>query len=121
MNPTSPANRVWSDERATLMAKSSLRAIGATALVGLFLVACSTTLTASADSVAQTIRDQIARDLGLTVDEVPDVICPSSLEGEIGNAIVCTVVFSDGEEYDVDVTVVSVEGGKVLYDVTSVE
>jgi hypothetical protein len=103
-----------------MMARSTFRAIGATALVGLFLAACSSTPSLSAENVAKTIEETIANDVGVTVDEGPDVTCPSSLEGVIGNSIVCTVAW-DGEEYDVDVTVVSVEGGKVLFDVTDAE
>ena len=111
------------DRGAIMMARSTFRAIGATALVGLFLAACSSTLTAPADSVAQSVRENVARDLGVTVDEAPPVTCPSSLEGVIGNSMVCTVEF-DGEEYDeydLKVTVTSVEDGNVLYDITEAD
>jgi hypothetical protein len=98
------------------MARSTFRAMGATALAGLFLAACSSTVSVSADDLAQSIREDLARDFGVTVDEAPDVTCPGPITGEIGATMTCTYTGFDDEEYGIKATVTSVEGLTVNFE-----
>lgn len=60
-------------------------------------------------SVAQTLADQLGQQPG-------DVDCPDDLKGEVGAVMDCTMTV-DGSTRTMTVTVTSVEGEQVDYDI----
>jgi len=66
----------------------------------------------AASDVEQQIKDKLGGQLG----GVTGVTCPGDLNGEIGAVLSCTVVTGDGTSRTVDVTVTSVEGSQVNFD-----
>ena len=96
------------------MSRSTYVAIGASALAGLFLVACSSSTSLTADQVSEEIRQQLAIQFDENLDDVPAVDCPGSLEGQVGTTMTCTLD-DGGDLYDVYVEVTSVEGSKVNF------
>ncbi len=75
--------------------------------------ACSTTLTVSKDQVAQQINDQLTQQVGQSPDSVT---CPQDLPGQVGATMRCTLT-AGGESYGVTVTVTSVEGTNVKFNI----
>ncbi|HLS79271.1 MAG TPA: DUF4333 domain-containing protein [Nocardia sp.] len=95
-----------------------IRLAGIVALAGLALAGCSVSIGSTtptvkeADlerSVAQTLESQ----LGQPSDEID---CPDDLKGEVGAVLDCTLTV-DGQTSGLTVTVTSVEGDTVNYDV----
>jgi hypothetical protein len=72
----------------------------------------------SADSVAKTIKTEIAKQ----VDQAPkSVDCPDDLKAEVGATTTCKLVAADDSKFDVAVKVTSVKDDKALYSVEVVE
>lgn len=63
----------------------------------------------------QDVEQQISEKFGSEFDQVGDVSCPEDLAAEVDATVTC-VMTGDGQEYDVDVTVTSIDGDKVLFD-----
>jgi hypothetical protein len=85
------------------------------ATVGSLVLALVVTLAgcgkvATNDSVEEQIKAQLGTD---TAD------CPSDLQGEVGKSIVCKATHA-GETFDVKVTVTSVEGDTINFDIERV-
>ncbi len=88
----------------------AVASIAATVLVT--LSACGSSSVSGAD-VAEQVSTQLARQIGQAPD---DVTCPEDLAAEDGATTRCEL--TDGEQtYGVDVTVSSVEGGTVSFDI----
>ncbi len=74
------------------------------------LAGCSASV--PADEIAQQISDEVARQVEQTPD---DVTCPEDLPAEVDAEMTCEL--TDGDNvYDVAVTVTSVDGSDVLFD-----
>ena len=79
----------------------------------LALAACGGTATVSSDDVAQQISDQLAAQVGTAPDSVT---CPGDLAAEVGTTMTCELT-ADGQSLPVTVTVTSVEGSTVNFDI----
>lgn len=94
-----------------------LLAGGAAALAALMtLSGCSTTLTVDDERVEEQIRSNLGPQLPAPIDEVD---CPEDLKGEVGQKIVCTITVQ-GQQRQIDVTVTSVEGSNVNFEMREV-
>jgi hypothetical protein len=88
---------------------------------GLLAAACTVSVgTASISSaeVEQQATEALAESEGIPLEEMPPIECPSDLRAEVGATIVC--VIGDpavGNTYDVTITVETVEGEDVGFDV----
>lgn len=90
-------------------------AVGAAVLLG--LAACSSTSSVSQADVESEIATQWEAQNGAPPDSVS---CPGSLEGTVGKQIQCEI--TSGElVLPVNVTVTSVDGSTVNFDIQSVE
>ncbi len=89
----------------------------------LVLSACSASVsvgtpTVPADEVERQAIEALAEGQGVPLVDMPPMECPSDLPGEVGASIVC--ILGDptaGNTYDVTITVDSVEGDDVGFDV----
>ena len=61
----------------------------------------------------------IAEDVGVPVSEVPPIKCPGDLKGEVGTVMNCDFGPVDGKMGTAKLTVTSVEGSKVGFDVVT--
>lgn len=95
------------------MKRTALKSLGALAVVGLALAGCSTSVTVPADEV----EAQAAASLESQIGFLPTIECTEDLEGEVGTEITCDLFDEDGARYDVIMTVTSVEGTDVEFDV----
>jgi hypothetical protein len=87
------------------------RAVAAgAAAVALVAVLAGCGKVATNDSVEEQIKSQLGTD---TAD------CPSDLKGEVGQSIVCTAT-KGSDKFDVKVTVTSVEGDTINFDIERV-
>ncbi|MEW2402693.1 DUF4333 domain-containing protein [Streptomyces sp. NPDC046862] len=91
------------------------------AVVGTLLVGCSASVNVeksepklSADKLATTVAEKLAATTG---QPKPDISCPEDLTGKVGTTTRCTLTASDGSTLGVTVTVSSVEGGKINFDI----
>jgi hypothetical protein len=98
------------------MPRSKYLAISATAVAGLFLAACSSTGTVSASEVADQVRQQLADQFGLPVEEAPKVTCPGDLDAVVDTRITCSLIGTDAT-YDVAVTVTSVDDERAFFSI----
>ena len=90
---------------------------GAAALATLLTAtACTTTLTVDANKVEDTIQANLGPQINGQVQEVD---CPDDLKGEVGQQMECTMTV-DGQPIKVKVTVTSVEGQNVNFDMETV-
>lgn len=104
-----------------------LQAIFAGGLSVLVLSACSASVSVGtpsvpADEVERQAIEALAEGQGVPLADMPPMECPSDLPGEIGASIVC--ILGDpavGNTYDVTITVDSVEGDDVGFDVQVAE
>jgi hypothetical protein len=104
-----------------------LQAIFAGGLSVLLLSACSASVSVGtpsvpADEVERQAIEALAEGQGVPLADMPPMACPSDLPGEIGASIVC--ILGDpavGNTYDVTITVDSVEGDDVGFDVQVAE
>ena len=87
--------------------RTAARAAAGLALVAV-LAGCGKV--ATSDSVEDQIKSQLGAD---------SADCPSELEGEVGRSIVCRAT-KDGETFDVKVTVTSVQGDTINFDIERV-
>jgi ribosomal protein L12E/L44/L45/RPP1/RPP2 len=88
---------------------SRAAAVGTAALaLGIALGGCGTV--ATDDSVEEQVKSQLGTD---TAD------CPTDLQGELGQSIVCSATKGD-DAFDVKVTVTSVEGNTINFDIERV-
>ena len=92
-----------------------MKAIAAVAgAAGIILVgsACSSEMAVDKDALAKEVSSQLASEVG---HEPESVTCPEDLTGKVGATTTCTL--SDaGESYGVTVTVTSVDGSDVKFD-----
>lgn len=97
----------------------SLLVGGATVLTALTLAVtgCTTTLSVDETQVEDTIRANLAPQI---TGQIEAVDCPDDLPGEVGETMQCTMTV-DGREHKVDVTVTSVEGQTVNFNMEVVD
>lgn len=100
-----------------------LQTLIAGGLAALLLSACSAEVSVggpslAADEVERQASVALAEGEGIPLSEMPPMECPSDLPGEVGASIVC--VLGDpavGNTYDVTITVDTVEGDDIGFDV----
>ena len=87
----------------------------------LLLSACTLkvgTSSLSATEVEQKATAALAEGQGVPLDEMPPLECPSDLPAEVGASIVCVIGDAAvGNTYDVTITVETVEGEDVTFDI----
>jgi hypothetical protein len=76
-------------------------------------VACSTEPTVDKGALSAEVSNQLASSAGRKPESVT---CPDDLVGKVGSSTTCKLSDS-GEAYDVKVTVTSVEGSDVKFDI----
>jgi hypothetical protein len=97
----------------------------ATLAAGALLVGCSASADVGdsepklssgklADTVAQKLADTTGR-------PKPDVTCPEDLTGKVGTTTRCTLTADDGSTLGVTVTVSSVDGDEINFDIKADE
>jgi ABC-type amino acid transport substrate-binding protein len=90
-------------------------------LAALALTACSVstgTLSLSSDEVEQKATAALAEGQGIPLEEMPPLECPSDLPAEVGATMVCVIGDpAQGNTYDVTITVETVEGDDVGFDI----
>lgn len=103
--------------RKLTAAASLVTAAAATVL----LAGCSGSIDVSAstpklakDKLADTVAEKLAETTG---QPKPDVTCPEDLKGEVGTSTRCTLTAGDGSTLGVTVTVSSVEGSQINFDI----
>lgn len=79
----------------------------------LALAGCTMSLSVDADDVETQAADALAPQLGYT----PDISCPDDLKGEVGATLVCELTDDQGTTHDATITVTSVDGTDVNFDV----
>lgn len=88
---------------------------GAAALAALMtLTGCS--LSVSESQVEEAIRTNLGPQLP---GEIEEVDCPDDLKGEVGQSMQCTMTMA-GQQITVEVTVTSVDGSNVNFDINTV-
>jgi hypothetical protein len=97
------------------MHRSKYLAISATAAAGLFLAACSTSLSLPATEVQELIRENIAIQFEESIDDVAEVSCPGALDGVVGTTMTCTTIAQ--EPVDITVTVTSVVDDQIFFSI----
>ncbi|MER6721150.1 DUF4333 domain-containing protein [Streptomyces halstedii] len=88
---------------------------------GVLLAGCSASVSVgksepklSADELATTVAGKLADTTGRPT---PDITCPEDLRGKVGTATRCTLTADDGSTLGVSVTVTSVEGNTINFDI----
>ena len=91
------------------------------AVAALLLSACSVsvgTSSLSASQVEEKATAALAESQGIPLEEMPPLECPSDLPAEVGASIVCVIGDpAQGNTYDVTITVETVEGEDVGFDI----
>ena len=91
------------------------------ALTALFVSACSVsvgTASLSSTEVEEKATAALAESQGIPLDEMPPLDCTSDLPAEVGASIVCVIGDpAEGNTYDVTITVETVEGDDVGFDI----
>ena len=91
------------------------------AVAALLVSACSVsvgTSSLSASEVEEKAAAALAESQGIPLEEMPPLECPSDLTAEVGVSIVCVIGDSaQGNTYDVTITVETVEGEDVGFDI----
>lgn len=99
----------------------NLTALISVPVIALALSACSVsvgTSALSASEVEQKATAALAESQGIPVEEMPRLECPSDLTAEVGASIVCVIGDpTQGNTYDVTITVETVEGDDVGFDI----
>ena len=92
---------------------------------GLLLVGCSASVDVgssepkmSADKLADTVAEKLASTMN---QPKPDVTCPEDLAGKTGTTTRCTLTADDGSTLGVSVTVTSVDGDRIDFDIKADE
>ncbi|MGO1542858.1 MAG: DUF4333 domain-containing protein [Gulosibacter sp.] len=96
------------------MKRNALTTLSVFAVAGLALAGCSTELTVPADEVETQAAESLSGQLGFT----PEIECAEDLPGEVDAEITCDLFDDQGGRYDAIMTVTSVEGTDVQFDVT---
>jgi hypothetical protein len=99
------------------------QALIAGGFAALLLSACSASVSVGstsvpADEVERQAIEALAEGQGVPLADMPPMACPSDLPGEVGASIVC--ILGDpaaGNTYDVTITVESVNGDDVAFDI----
>ena len=93
--------------------------------VGALLAGCSISASAgdaepklSSDKLADTVAEKLADTTG---QPEPDVTCHEDLPGKAGTTTRCTLTAGDGSTLGVTVTVSSVEGDRINFDIKADE
>ncbi|MFD3943223.1 DUF4333 domain-containing protein [Streptomyces sp. NPDC058579] len=88
---------------------------------GVLLVGCSGSVSVgnseqklSKAKLATTVAEKLAATTG---QPKPDVACPEDLVGKVGNTTRCTLTAGDGSTLGVSVTVSSVVGDEINFDI----
>ena len=96
-------------------------AIVTATVAALTLTACTVSVetpSLSATEVEQKATAALAEGQGVPLDEMPPLECPSDLPAEVGASIVCVIGDAAvGNTYDVTITVETVEGDDVSFDI----
>ncbi|MFB4421118.1 DUF4333 domain-containing protein [Streptomyces sp. QL37] len=108
------------------MTRSTAAAWSLSALAaGLLLVGCSASVDVgssepkmSADKLADTVAEKLAATMNRPK---PDVTCPEDLAGKTGTTTRCTLTADDGSTLGVSVTVTSVDGDRIDFDIQADE
>ena len=91
------------------------------AVAALLVSACSVsvgTSSLSATEVEEKATAALAESQGIPLEEMPPLECPSDLTAEVGASIVCVIGDpAQGNTYDVTITVETVEGEDVGFDI----
>ncbi len=91
------------------------------AVVAVLVSACSVsvgTSSLSATEVEEKATAALAESQGIPLEEMPPLECPSDLTAEVGASIVCVIGDpAQGNTYDVTITVETVEGEDVGFDI----
>jgi hypothetical protein len=101
-------------------ATSSVATILATGAAALLLAGCSGEIHVggapklSRDKLADTVAQKLADTTGRPE---PDITCPEDLTGKVGASARCTLTADDGSTLGVTVTVTSVDGSQVDFDI----
>ncbi|MCT9079485.1 DUF4333 domain-containing protein [Streptomyces fulvoviolaceus] len=89
--------------------------------VGVLLAGCSASVSVgnsepklSADKLATTVAEKLAATTG---QPKPDIACPEDLAGKVGTTTRCTLTAGDGSTLGVTVTVSSVDGSNINFDI----
>ncbi|MFV0134698.1 DUF4333 domain-containing protein [Streptomyces sp. HMX87] len=97
----------------------------ATLAVGALLAGCSASATVggsepklSSEKLADTVAQKLADTTGRPE---PDITCPEDLAGKVGTTTRCTLTADDGSTLGVTVTVSSVEGDRIEFDIKADE
>lgn len=100
-----------------------MRILLATTAVSSALLLSACTLTVGTSSLSATEVEQkataaLAEGQGVPLEEMPPLECPSDLPAEVGASIVCVIGDAAvGNTYDVTITVETVEGEDVTFDI----
>ena len=90
-------------------------------IVALLVSACSVsvgTASLSAAEVEEQATAALAEAQGVPLDDMPPLECPSDLAAEVGATMVCVIGDpAQGNTYDVTITVETVEGDDVGFDI----
>ncbi len=92
----------------------------ATMAAGVLLAGCSGEVHAGiekslpADKLSTTVAEKLAAQTG---QPKPDVTCPEDLDAEVGATGRCELTAADGTKIGLSVTVSSVEGSQVNFDI----
>lgn len=90
-------------------------------VAGLAVSACSVNVGTSslpATEVEQKATAALAQSQGIPLEEMPPLECPADLSAEVGASIVCVIGDpAQGSTYDVTITVETVDGDDVGFDV----
>ncbi|MEU9477386.1 DUF4333 domain-containing protein [Streptomyces sp. NPDC048191] len=88
---------------------------------GTLLVGCSGSVSVkksepkvSADKLASTVSERLAAQTG---QPKPHITCPEDLTGKVGSSTRCKLTANDGSTLGVTVTVSSVKGSQVNFDI----
>lgn len=91
------------------------------AVVAVLVSACSVSVgteSLSATEVEEKATAALAESQGIPLEEMPPLECPSDLTAEVGASIVCVIGDpAQGNTYDVTITVETVEGEDVGFDI----
>ncbi|WP_043217626.1 DUF4333 domain-containing protein [Streptomyces sp. 351MFTsu5.1] len=96
------------------------RSILSIAAVGVLLTGCSASVEVgksepkmSSDKVASLVSEKLAATTGRPK---PDISCPEDLVGKVGTTMRCTLTADDGSTLGVTVSVTSVKGSQISFD-----
>ena len=91
------------------------------AMAALLVSACTVsvgTSSLSSTEVEEKAIAALAESQGIPLEEMPPLECPSDLPAEVGASIVCVIGDpAQGNTYDVTITVETVEGEDVGFDI----